>query len=237
MNIINSVIIVLLISGALYGLRNGALKLSVSLVGTLIVIILAFSLRHLVAEVMYRYLPFFNFGGVFKGLQVLNILLYETIAFLIMCTIFGIVLKILLKITGVIEKIFSATIVLGLVSKLAGAVLGMVEVYILIFVLLYFFKQPFINISGVNDSYLANVILTKTPVLTSKIEKTNDSIEEIYALKDDYLEIEDKDEFNKKVLDKFLENDIVTVDSVILLKNKNKLNFNGLDSLIEKYGG
>lgn len=237
MSIINSIIILLLISGVLYGLKNGALKLSVSLVGTFFVIILAFILRQPVAEFLYKYLPFFNFNGIFKGLQVLNILLYETIAFLIMCTLFGIILKIILKITGILEKVFNATIVLGLVSKLIGAFLGFILAYIIVFVLLYFLKQPFINTTGEQDSFLSNIILNKTPVLTNIIDKTTDSIDEIYKLKDDYLKESNKDEFNKKVLEKFLKNNIVTVESVKILKNKNKLNFSGLDSLIEKYGG
>ncbi len=237
MNIIDSIIIVILIAGVIAGLRSGVLKLSVSLIGTLVVIIFAWTLKNPVAELLYENMPFFNFSGAIEGVTVLNILLYETAAFLIVCAILGIILQILLKITGIIEKVFNATIVLGLVSKLLGAVVGFIQAYVILFIILFFFKQPFINLTGVNDSKLSNFILNNTPVLGKAMKETNETFEEIYVLKDKYKDIRNKNEFNKEALDIFLKNKIITVKSVKILKDKNKLKFRGLDSLIEKYGG
>lgn len=236
MNIIDSIIIVILIAGVIAGLRSGVLKLSVSLIGTLLVIILAWILKNPVAEFLYENMPFFNFSGTIEGVTVLNILLYETAAFLIVCTVLGIILNIILKITGIIEKVFNATIVLGLVSKLLGAVLGFAQAYVILFIILFFFKQPFINLTGVNDSKLSNFILNNTPFLGDAVKETNDTLEEIYVLKDKYKETRNKNDFNKEALDIFLKNKIITVNSVKILKDKNKLKFRGLDSLIEKYG-
>lgn len=237
MNIIDSFILVILMVGFLAGLRSGALKLSVTFVGTLLIIILAWILKNPIAEFLYENMPFFNFDGSIAGVTVLNILLYEIASFLIVCTILGIILNILLKVTGIIEKVFNATIVLGVISKLIGGILGFFQAHLVLFVLLFFFKQPFINLTGVNDSKFANYILNETPILGERMKETNDTLEEIYSLKNKYKGAYDKTEFNKEALDILLKNKIVTVESVKILKEKNKLKFSGLDSLIEKYGG
>lgn len=237
MNIIDSFILVIFVVGFLAGLKNGVLKLSVSLIGTLLIIILAWILKNPIAEFLYENMPFFNFSGSIEGVTVLNILLYETAAFLIVCTVLGIILNIILKVTGIVEKVFNATVVLGLISKLLGCILGFIQAYVVLFVLLFFFKQPFINLTGINDSKFSNYILNNTPFLGDKMKKVNNTLEEIYVLKDKYKDTRNKNDFNKEALDVFLKNKIITVDSVKILKEKNKLKFRGLDSLIEKYGG
>ena len=119
MNILDSVILVLFIVGIMGGIKKGFIKGTVALIGTIIVFVLAFYLKNPIAKLFYTYLPFFDFGGK----VVINILLYELLAFLIMTSLLGVILGILLKISGFIEKIFNITIVLGLLSKLAGAIL------------------------------------------------------------------------------------------------------------------
>lgn len=237
MNIIDSVILVIFLIGILSGLKNGILKHAVTLLGSLLVIIFAFKYKYYIAKILYEYLPFFKFSGSLKDIPVMNILLYETIAFLVLCTVFGIIYTIILKATGVIEKVFNATIVLGLISKLLGAVLGFIQGLVIVFIILFFFKQPFINLTGVNDSRLANTILTKTPVLTKLASKSLDTINEFNELNIKYKNTSDKDKLNVELLKVFLDKKIVTIDSVKTLKDKNKIDFSGLDSLIEKYGG
>jgi uncharacterized membrane protein required for colicin V production len=237
MNILDSVILVIFIIGILSGIKNGALKHTVTLIGSILVIVFAFKYKYIVAKFLYEYLPFFKLGGDLKDIPVMNILIYELAAFLLLCIIFGVVYTILLKITGIIEKVFNATIILGFVSKLLGAALGFIQGYVIVFFILFFFKQPFINLTGINDSRLANAILSKTPVLTKVASKTLDVIDEFDTLKDKYNNENDKEKLNVELLRVFLDKKIVTINSVKTLKEKNKLNFSGLDSLINEYGG
>jgi hypothetical protein len=144
-----------------------------------------------------------------------------------------IVLKLIIFVTGIIEKILKATIILGIVSKIIGGVLGIIEMYAITFILLFFFSQPFMRITGVGESKLSDVILNHTPVLTSKIKGYTIVVGDLYSMKDNYL---DKD-FEYKSIEKFLKYKVIDVKSLKILKEKNKLKFNGLDSLIEKYGG
>lgn len=104
MNILDAVIITILIVGVLGGMSRGLIKQAVLLIGLVFCLVLAFSLRTPIATFMYEYLPFFKFGGLFSGVSIINILLYELIAFLIIFSLLYLVLRILLKITGIIEK-------------------------------------------------------------------------------------------------------------------------------------
>ena len=104
MNILDAVIITILIVGVLGGMSRGLIKQVVLLIGLVVCLVFAFSLRTPIATFMYEYLPFFKFGGLFSGVSIINILLYELIAFLIIFSLLYLVLRILLKITGIIIK-------------------------------------------------------------------------------------------------------------------------------------
>ena len=75
MNIIDIVILIFLGFGALLGFKRGFTRQLVSLVGIFVIIILSFLLKNPISVFLYNNLPFFNFGGIFKDITVLNILL------------------------------------------------------------------------------------------------------------------------------------------------------------------
>ena len=136
-------------------------------------------------------LPFFDFFGLVKGASILNILIYEALAFILVFSFLMIALKLVMFTTSVFEKILSATIVLGLPSKILGAVVGMVKNYVLVFIALYrilllglsifFLFCIFTGVSHlsnnefISSSKYKNSILSSTPVLSSFTDKsTND---------------------------------------------------------------
>ena len=133
-----------------------------------------------------------------------------------------------------IEKVFNATIILGMISKLLGAIVGFVEAYVLIFILIFILSQPFLFMNTIYSSKVATFILNHSLVLTNIVSETTGTIEEIYNLKDDYNE-ENIDEFNYAALDIMMEHKVVDSNTILKLKENNKLTFNGVDSLIEKY--
>ena len=231
MNLLDSIIIVLFIIGIFGGLKSGVIKSTVTLVGTIIVFILAFYLKNPLATILYTYLPFFD---ILNGAVVINILLYEFLAFLIAVAILSLALGILIKVSGFIEKVFNATIILGMISKLLGAIVGFVEAYVLIFILIFILSQPFLFMNTIYSSKVATFILNHSLVLTNIVSETTGTIEEIYNLKDDYNE-ENIDEFNYAALDIMMEHKVVDSNTILKLKENNKLTFNGVDSLIEKY--
>lgn len=221
MNILDALIIIFLLVGALAGYRRGLIKQAVLLVGLIIVLVLSFYIRVPVSTFFYKNLPFFNFDGIFQGISVLNILLYEVIAFLIVFSILYLVLRIILKISGLIEKLLRATIILGFFSRIGGMIVGAIESYVIVFIILFVFSQPFINISGLENSNFCDKILDNTPVLsdmTGKLRKVTDEIEYII----DSYKGKDVD-FNKKTIEILVKYDIVSEENIELLREKGKI--------------
>lgn len=231
-NIIDIIIMLFLLAGTLLGFKKGAIQSIASLVGVVVVVVLAYILKNPISQLMYTYLPFFKLGGVFKGITVINILIYEAIAFFIVLSVLGTLLGIILKITGVISKIVDYSIILTLPSKLIGIVVGFLESYVLVFIILFLLSQ----FSGTNkllkDSKLTNLILTKTPY-TNDFKKSYKAFEEI-------AEIGKSIDDNKKdyeSLDTLLKYDIISTDGAIKLVEKDKINIKGAEKLIESYEG
>ncbi len=221
MNILDAVIIVLLLVGILGGIKRGLIKETVLLVGLVAIVVFAWIFRVPVATFLYKNLPFFGFKGLFKDVSVLNILLYELISFLAVFTILSIILVILLKISGIIEKILKATIILGIFSKIGGAIVGFIEGYIIVFIILLIVNQPFINISGIEDSKLSNIILEHTPVMSSSTSKIRSAIDEIHDVSKRY--IKDKSKLNNEMIDIFKKYDIISDENLNYLKEKGKI--------------
>ena len=118
MNIVDILILVVLISGAFLGFARGFFKQTVMFVGTILVVLLSFIFKNPLSLIMYKNLPFFKFGG----LTSLNILLYETLAFIIALVVLSIVLFVIIKITGIVESVLKITVVLAIPSKILGLI-------------------------------------------------------------------------------------------------------------------
>ena len=95
MNIIDVLIILLILFGGFVGLKRGFTKELLSFVGFVLILVIAFILKNPISSFLYENLPFFGFSGSFKGITVLNILIYEVIAFLIVFSILMIIFKVL----------------------------------------------------------------------------------------------------------------------------------------------
>lgn len=236
MNIVDLIIIILILFGAVIGFKRGFTKSLVSAVGLIAIVIIAFLLKNPVSTVLYEHLPFFQFGGVIKGVTVLNIALYELLAFIIVLAVLGIVLKILMIATSIFERILTLTIILGIPSKILGAIIGVLEWFILVFIGLYVLNMPVVNVKEIDNSTLAPKILNNTPILSGVIKDTNAVINEFASIKDKYTDKNvDTNEFNKETLDLFLKYNVVSVDSIDKLIKDNKLKIDGIDEVLVKY--
>ena len=234
MNIIDVSIILVIILGMVIGFKNGVLKQTIKLVGLILVIYLAFIFKNPVSSLMYTYLPFFNFDGIFKGITALNIILYETIAFFLVLGLLTVLLRILIFISGVIERILTLTIVLGIPSKILGIIVGGLTGFIYVFIILVIINQPVFNIKILADSKLNQPIISKTPVLAPLMHSTIKTFNEIYDIKDKYI-TNNEPINNRDILEILLKNNIIKVDNVRTLINKDKLVIENSDSLLQKY--
>lgn len=236
MNIVDVLIILIIIAGGISGFKKGFTRELVSFVGIFFVVILSFLLKNPVSAFLYEHLPFFNFGGLFKGITSLNILLYEVIALLIVMSVLIIILKITTMVTKVFETLLKFTIILGIPSKLLGMVIGFVEGFVWVFIGLYILNLPVFDIKEVEESEFKESILQNVPILSSLADDTVKVIEEFSELKNQYDDTNiDSNEFNLKTLNVFLKYKVITVESVEKLEEKGKLKIEGLEQLLKEY--
>ena len=237
MNVLDIALVLVLIMSAIVGFRRGAIKEIVSFVGIIIVFIVAFSFKGVLGNVLCKWLPFFNFAGNLEGVIVLNILLYQLIAFLIIYSLLFSVYMIVVKISGIVQKIVHMTVILWLPSKLIGAVVAFITGYVMVFVVLLALLIPLKDTSIFKESKFANYIVYDTPVLAASSNNISTSINEVYSLGEDLSKGNiSKNEANLETMHVLLKYKIVSPKTARQLVILDKLDgVSGFDSDIKKY--
>ena len=225
----------IIILGAIVGFKRGFTRSLLSAVGLVLIVILSFLFKNQISVLFYENLPFFKFGGVLKGVTVLNMFLYELIAFFVVALILSIILRILLVVSTLLEKVLEATILLGIPSKILGAIVGALEAYVITFLILYMVSLPLFNNSLIKDSKFKDAILYNTPILTGLLGNSMYAVDEFALLRDKYESEENANQFNYEALDLMLKYKIVTVHSVDILIRKDKLKIENIDYLLNQY--
>ena len=235
MTIVDAIVILFLLLGAVLGFKKGAIRSLVGLVGTIAVVVIAYYLKNPVAELLYNYVPFFDFSGDWQGLITLNILLYESIAYIIVFVILYAILSIILKLTGIIEKFLTITIILGIPSKIIGAVLGFLEAVVFSFIILFVLLQFNATHTWIKESTVAMSILDKTPVIGAMVNETYEAIVEISDLQEEYKDSTDKDAYNGEILTIMLRYHVISLEAVQSLIDGDKLNFTGAEAILNTF--
>lgn len=235
MTIVDAIVILFLLLGAVLGFRKGAIRSLVGLVGTIAVVVIAYYLKNPVAELLYNFVPFFDFSGSWQGLVTLNILLYEGIAYVLVFVILYGILSLILKLTGIIEKVLTMTIILGIPSKIIGAILGFLEAVVFSFIILFVLLQFNGSHTWIKESSVAMSILDKTPLIGTMVSDTYDAILEISDLDEKYKDSNDLDAYNGEILSIMLKYHVITPESVRKLIEDDKLNFAGADAIVNTF--
>lgn len=235
MNIVDIIIILLVLFGAFLGFKRGFTRELASFLGFIVVIVLAFLFKNPLSVFFYEHLPFFSFSGFFKGISILNILVYEIIAFLLLVFLFSIILKVVLLITGLFEKILSFTVILGIPSKILGMIVGALEFFVYGFIFLFVFSLPWFDVPEIKESKFRDDILNNTPILTDLSKETIKVFEEFEELKEKYKGNSDVNSFNLEALDMFLKYKVISVDNASNLVEKNKLKIENVETVLDKY--
>ncbi len=233
MNIIDWFILLILFLSFIRGFRKGFLSSVVTFVGSILIFVLAFYLKNPISTFLYEKLPFFTIGDKFSGIYAYNILIYEAISYLIAIFLLGIVFKIINKITGIVTFIINATIILGIPNKLLGALVGLVQGFLISFVLIFTMQMIGYTSKQVAESKFAHNLLEKTPVLSNMISKSYESIKEIYNIASNSNL--NKDVANLESIDVLLESEIITLKSTMRLIESNKIKIPGINEIIDKY--
>lgn len=232
-SLVDAMVVLFILMGAIVGFKNGAIKEATKFIGLFLVIIISFVLKDNLMVLFYENLPFFDFFGVIEGIDAINILLYQLLAFLVIFMALMFVLKVLTVITGLFEWLLKMTIFLSIPSKIIGIFVGIIEFYVYTFIILYVLNMPVFNLTLVSDSKFGNVILENTPVLSEMIDDTVEVYQDVWHI------IKNKDgksnrQVNTLVLATLLDNDLITVDSAKKLVKSNKIIIED-ESLLDEY--
>lgn len=166
-------IIILLIFGFFVGLKRGFILQLLHLTGFIIAYVVATSYYEELATKLILWIPYPNFGDattlkILTGSNNMETAFYRAVAFVI---IFFAV-KILFQIIGSMLDFIAHLPVLRQLNVLAGGIFGFLEVYLIIFILLYIgalIPIDFIQ-NALDQSVLAKAIVNHTPILSQQIK-------------------------------------------------------------------
>lgn len=232
MNIFDIVIILLILLAGVVGMKRGIIKEVAIVLGTILVFFLAFLFKDPLAIFFCDVFPMIKVISGIGTLSALSLLFYQLIAFLILVIFFGIIIKALISLTGVLSKLINATIILAIPNKILGFIAGLIEGYLLMFLVITILMIPMSGNDLFMESSVREFILTKSPVLNQTFGGMNNALEEIFAIDDKNTD----NEKNLAIIDIALKYDVVTVDFVENAKDSGKLaDIEGLDAVINKY--
>ncbi len=238
MNIIDIIIILILIMFAIVGWKNGIIKETVSLIGLILIFVIAYTFKEQLGNIFCKYLPFFNFSGNLEGLVSLNILIYQLIAFLVIFVVLYAIYQIILKLSGVLQKLVNLTIILALPSKLGGLIIGLLHGFLIVFVLsLFVVAIPIRESSIITESSMIDPIIHKTPLLSTYTKGISKTITDVYDLANSVANQNiSTNKANLEIIDTMLEYNIVSKKTVEQLQVLDKLKtVKGLDNVLKKY--
>ena len=233
MNIVDYGILLVVILFAFKGFKQGLLPTIVNFVGVFLIFVIAFYIKSPISHLLYENLPFISFGGIFKGVIGINILFYEIMAYGIAIIILGILFSIVKRISVIVQKILNMTILLNLPSKIIGAIIGALEGVLFSILLIYIGSILNSTTNYVKNSKYSSIILEKTPIINNVTRDLTYSYNEIY---DTVINNENNtNKANLETIDILMNYNILSYESAKKLYNDNKLNIDGVNTIIEKY--
>ncbi len=235
MNIVDYILIAILILSAIKGYKTGLIPSVVNVVGVILVFVIAFYIKNPIADMLFKNLPFLNFGGIFTGITVANILFYEAIAYGLAVIVLGIVFTFIKRLSFFVNHLFQISIFLNLPSKIIGAIVGIGEGILYSFILLYIASVVNRLTPYVMESKYGMKILKETPIVSNVANNLVSSGNEIYD-----IILKNKNnvtQANLESVDVLMKYDILSYDTAKTLVEKNKLSIEGVNDIIEKYKG
>lgn len=170
---IDLIIIILLIAGVLTGVGRGVLYQLVNLVGLVIALIVAVLGYKALAEKFVMLVPYptvsdetaLKFG--MEGADLMQTF-YNVLAFVLIFFVVKFVFKVIASLINFIQHIP----VLGGFNRILGGLLGFIQVYLMLFLLLYILALlPVASIQNfIDSSILTNLILKYTPLISTMFQ-------------------------------------------------------------------
>ncbi|PPA71588.1 CvpA family protein [Jeotgalibacillus proteolyticus] len=167
-------LLIILVMGFVVGLRRGFILQLIHMIGFFIAFYVAYVYYDVLAPKLTLWIPYPAFGSQSELKMIADAVnfedaYYRIIAFAII--FFG--AKIIMQLIGSMFDSVSQFPLLRPLNVVGGGVLGIIEVYIIIFVLLYIAALlPIDSIQNpLNGSWIAEFILKQTPVFSEQVKE------------------------------------------------------------------
>ncbi|MBS4194919.1 CvpA family protein [Lederbergia citri] len=164
----------LLVFGFLIGLRRGFILQLIHMIGFVVSLIIAYTYYDDLAPLLKLWIPYpdlssnATFKMVLDGIS-FDVAFYRVIAF----AIIFFAVRIVLGIIGSALDIVASLPVIKVINIWAGGILGVIEMYLLLFILLYIAALvPIASIqTALSDSTISEIILKNTPYFSEVVNK------------------------------------------------------------------
>jgi len=170
---LNLILFIILLMGFVIGLKRGFILQIIHLVGFVVAFIVAYKYVGELAPKLTLWIPYPSFGegstmAILSENTDLEGAYYRAIAFAML--FFG--TKIVMQIIGSMLDFVAHLPILKQINGWAGGVLGFVEVYLVVFILLYIGALVPVETvqASLNESSLAKFIVENTPLFSGKIK-------------------------------------------------------------------
>lgn len=223
MNFVDILIIAFVVFGGILGFRKGVIRSLVQLVGAVCVAIIAYSLKGYLANFLMGFLPFFDFGGVFRGVPAMSILMYELVSFVVIYVVLYCILNIFISLSGLIEKLLKLTIVMAIPSKILGLIVGAIEGLAFAFIIVFVLFHISATTNYVEESKSGVIVLERMPLMSQVMNKTTIALDNINKLANEFKDNENRKELNIQVLSTLIHYNIITAEKVEELGEAGKL--------------
>ena len=225
--IVDILIVVFLALGAFAGFKKGIIKTLVGFIGLVAVLIISFALKTPLANFLIDHMPFFQIGN---GLTSINILIYNAIAFVVVFVVLYCLLNVILTITKFVDTVLKFTVIWILPSKIGGAVVGLLEAWVYLYVVLFILIQFNFTAGLIKESNMAHIILDRTPIVGKYFGGVAKAGKEVSDIIDEYNKNPEKDlqDLNLRVLQIEINYGLVTKEKAQELMETGKIDLKNI---------
>ena len=119
--------------------------------------------------------------------------------------------KIIIGITGLVEKLLKMTFILAIPSKFFGCILGLIEGFVISMILIMVLSLPVLNFGLVRESTARKYLYNNSPVIGNITKEFNSAVSDVIELKDQYDNNSDRESFNLSCFDALLKHKVIRV--------------------------
>jgi uncharacterized membrane protein required for colicin V production len=166
-------ILILLVAGFITGAKRGLVVQLIHMTGFIIALIVSYTYYKPLAEKFVLWIPFPAITtGSKLTIAVESLDLDQTFYRIIAFALIFIIVKFALQLLASMFDFLKYLPILGFISNIVGAVLGFIEFYFIIFILLYVFAMLPIDFiqNFISKSSLTSWILNHTPLLSETVK-------------------------------------------------------------------